>query len=171
MLRFLTLAIAAIAVAAPSAQAASDHTAPPGNSGVDQYFEAVPSAGGPTRPGGTPSAGKALPKRVQQSLAAQGSDGEAVLRLVQSTAPPGAPKAAGEKGSSSSKSTTGSGSSPSTATGNDAAPSGSVLASTAKAVQLGGERGGMGALLPILLVITAVAASAYVVMRRRSGER
>ena len=168
MLRFLIIALLGLATWAPSVYAASDHTAPPGNSGVDQYFEAVPTASGPQRPGGTGSSREALPKKIQQALTAQGSDGAAVLRLVQSTAPAAARSRTGSGGPTSPTRPSNGGSLAKPKKG-AAAPEQSVLASTAEAITVGGTGGGMGMLLPILLVISALAASAYVIVRRRSG--
>src|SRR4051794_9577781 len=70
----------------PAATASAQSTvAPPGNSGVDQYFEAVPGATGatPAQSGRKP----VLPSATRRKLDAAGKDGAAVSRIVDQTAP------------------------------------------------------------------------------------
>src|SRR5437870_4393524 len=78
------------------ADALAGHCAPPGISGVDQYFETVPGAG--CNQGGTGGAGNGpghgrggnLPSSTSHLLASQGAAGRAVQRLVATTGPVGA---------------------------------------------------------------------------------
>ena len=86
----LTLAlVAALLLAAPAGTLARGTLAPPGNSGIDEYLETIPKAGGnqpPRRPGdGTGRAG--LPPAQRGRLDRLGRDGRALAGLVESTGP------------------------------------------------------------------------------------
>src|SRR5215216_5236743 len=70
---------------------------PPGNSGIGQYQETVPGAGGNhTPPGGGNSGGgggggqDAISPATSQALASQGAAGTATANLANATAPGGA---------------------------------------------------------------------------------
>jgi hypothetical protein len=90
----LTTAVCLAALAFP-ASATAIKCAPPGNSGVDQYFETIPggscNAGPPgSAPGsasGKPGAHNLSPAEAR-GLASHGAAGRAVATLVSSTAPP-----------------------------------------------------------------------------------
>lgn len=102
MRRLLTafaLALALPVLAAPAAQA-QQVNAPPGLSGVDEYLETVPGAGGAERPGGgtgpngdpapgeiEAKTGTAIPADTVRELRAAGEDGERVARLAATNAP------------------------------------------------------------------------------------
>src|SRR5207245_928625 len=85
--------------------------APPGNSGVGEYLETVPGAGGNTpigkhgggRSNATLGRGGALSPAAQRALDALGPDGKAAAGVAQQTAPgaatPGSGGAAGGGGS------------------------------------------------------------------------
>ena len=98
----------ALLLALPASAEASKTIAPPGNSGVGQYVETVPTAGGgrptstvhpgggavghPGGPGGTSSGGgagggSAITPSTQHALAAQGPAGVAAAALAEATAP------------------------------------------------------------------------------------
>src|SRR5436305_12487615 len=86
----LALAVVALtasaAVGALPAQAAPAHcVAPPGTSGIDQYCETVPAAGGDTgtRGGsqGSHPLSRSVPRRTAAGLRSSGSVGKAVLSL------------------------------------------------------------------------------------------
>jgi hypothetical protein len=138
---------------------AQDFNAPPGNSGVDQYLETVPEAGG-NRPASDRKPSQ-LPARTVKRLEEAGSDGRAVAKLVASSglakakqlpAPPKGSerKSAGEKRSK--------------ATEQPRAVPGTIAAPT-----LGGSAdGGMGILLPLLLGLSTLAALLFLLYRRRS---
>ena len=96
----ITVALALCAVA----PAAAETIAPPGNSGVDQYMEVVPSAQGPAAPG-TPQ--RALLSAVQRKLQSQGAEGRQLAQIVKATtrsthhalaAQASSPSPAGERG-------------------------------------------------------------------------
>src|SRR4051794_3128072 len=83
----LIVAIAlALLLPVPAALAQSSN-APPGNSGIDQYLESVPSSSGdrPSTGGGEDKQGSSLPPRTSARLRALGKDGEAVDRLSATT--------------------------------------------------------------------------------------
>jgi hypothetical protein len=141
---------------------AQDTNAPPGNSGVDQYLETVPEAGG-NRPAGERKGETRLPARTREQLKAAGADGEAIANLVGSTGPSRSERSEREsKGGDQTGG--GTSSSPSVADSPRArnAP-GSIAAPT-----LGGSgTGGMGLLLPVLLALSALGAVLLGLRRRR----
>lgn len=162
------LAIATIAgtLALPTGALAKSTTyAPPGNSGVDQYLETVPTGGGghatsgPASTGGgggggggsNPSGGasatsSALSAGTAKRLAAQGAAGRAVKRLVKQTAPPRSPAA----------------------NPNGAQGRGAVSAALHPLVSHSGD-GGVGILLPLFLGATLLVTVAVVLRRRFAG--
>jgi hypothetical protein len=158
---------------APASVQARVHTiAPPGNSGVGQYLETVPTARGaqPTNnvlpvgggvggsggpPGGAaggtrstagPSGGSAIPPSTRRALTAQGSTGAAVAALAQATAPTradhGASAAASDSGSS---------------------PAGSII----KTLTGSNTASGLGPVLPSLLIVSLLGAAVVALVRRR----
>jgi hypothetical protein len=171
--------VLALALAAPSlAQARVQKIAPPGNSGVNQYLETVPTADGgqptstvhpvgagvrgPGGPGGTSghsgsSGGGAITSSTQRALAKQGPTGVAAAALAEATAPhsPRSPAHRREAGTNSSFSpaSTYDGSSPQT----------SVL----KTLTGDTSGGGLGPLLPIVLIGSVLAAAVLTLVRRR----
>jgi hypothetical protein len=202
MRRVLVTLVLALGTALP-AEARNRTIAPPGNSGVAQYVESVPTAAGnrPTntiRPeggsshrssgsggistsggsggsssggvntsggsGGASSGGDggAIAPSVRRALATQGPDGLAAAALAQATAA-GAPRGAARPGgtgpgrtphrSAASAVSTGAGSSPITA--------------LAKAVTGSTSNGGLGPLLPVVLIISLLGAAALALLRRR----
>src|SRR4051794_36884103 len=151
--RVLTLVLLA-ALAAPAAAGAQGSVAPPGNSGVDEYLETIPTAGGATKPPGSHN-GHNLSAATRRQLAAQGADGQAAAALAESTAPSRAGHGTGTKihqlPADEVREPSGSG----------------IPAAIAKAVE-GSGSGGMGIWLPILLIASALAIGAAAVARRRS---
>jgi hypothetical protein len=141
-----------------SAALAQDTNAPPGNSGVDQYLETVPEAGG-NRPTGDRKSAR-LPARTVKSLRKAGADGEAVANLVASSGPATAKRQpARSKGERKQTSNTRS----------DATERPRKVPGTIAAPTLGGSGpGGMGVLLPVLLGLSTVGALLLVLRRRRS---
>ena len=103
----LALAVVALtasaAVGALPAQAApANCVAPPGTSGIDQYCETVPAAGGDTGTRGGGHGGHPLsssvPRRTAAGLRSAGSVGKAVLSLPSGAAAQGATGAGGGTG-------------------------------------------------------------------------
>lgn len=75
-----------VAVAAWAAPAwAQERVAPPGNSGVSQYFEVVPTAKGNAAPG---SGAVSVPARARRELGQRGRSGRRLEELLRRTAPP-----------------------------------------------------------------------------------
>jgi hypothetical protein len=175
-MRRIAIALA-VALAAPSlAQARVHKIAPPGNSGVGQYVETVPTADGgqPTNtvhPGGVggsggrggtgrgagSTGGGVIGSSTQRALAKQGPTGDATAALAQATAPraarPASASGHGRATASGSPTSAGQGSSPST----------SVL----KALTGSSSGGGLGPLLPIALIGSVLAAALLTLVRRR----
>jgi hypothetical protein len=155
--RALAIALLA-ALALPSAALAAGGTnAPPGNSGVDEYLEAIPDATGNrpaqhiTRSGSTTHA---LPQAVAQKLDALGADGRAVAGFVAATAPKRVSSSAPSEPSATSGGT------------QDALPSGGAPAIGRAAADTVDGGGGLGLLLPIALGGILVAAVAARLVRR-----
>lgn len=192
VMRRIAIALAlALALAAPSAAQARVHTiAPPGNSGVGQYLETVPTAGGgqPTNTlhavggaiggsggsggaGGTAvSSGNAAPSgtgassgtgaiatSTRRALAAQGPAGAAAAALAQATAPPSSPNSARAARARAHSAVS------AAATGRGSSPAASVFKSLTGAT----SGGGLGPLLPFLLIGSLVGAGVLAVLRRR----
>jgi hypothetical protein len=135
------------------------HTiAPPGNSGVSQYQEDVPTVTG-NRPsntiapgGGTQGSGAsggALGPSTLRALDKQGSVGRKAAALAAATAPnlsrPAPPRRI-------------------ESTGN---PGASPVASVVKALTGSSNAGGLGLLLPIILIASLLGAAALALLRRR----
>jgi hypothetical protein len=142
--------VAGILLALVAPAAAGAQAVPPGNSGVDQYQESIPGAGGnrPTGPSAGPgkasgagnSSGGAVSgggSRIAPSTAKQldklGPDGKATAAIAGATAPGPIKDSSGSSSSSS-----------------DTGP-------------------GMGWALPVILVLTLVAAVSVAVLRWRRG--
>lgn len=167
-----TIAVAiasAVALTPPAAAQARHVIAPPGNSGVEQYVEVVPSAEGnlPVNGSGT-GHGAALPKTTRQRLEASGAEGRAAASFARSTgAAPSAHHRKGGGGSAHSKgSAGGGGSGGGSGSGGSPPPIGPAVQSAA---QTGSGGGGLGAGLPIALGAIALIAAAAFLIRRRAG--
>jgi hypothetical protein len=132
--------------------------APPGNSGVEQYLEAIPTPSGnaPARDAiqrathtGQPG-GAAVSASTRAQLRSLGADGKAVLAATALS--PRSTTHAKAQGT------------PTTPNSAPAARAGSPLSATAKAI--GGSSGGLGVGLPILLGLTALAGLSLALWRR-----
>jgi opacity protein-like surface antigen len=165
--RILTLiagALLALALAAPAA--AQDKTvAPPGNSGVDEYLEVVPGAGGDTpASGGTSGTSQsqtprsALGAKTATELSRLGADGRKAAELAAAGAPTDR-KTARKRAKGRVLGEQAEQGKPITAAGG-----GGRVGTIATA--LSGEGGGMGLLFPLLLGGTLVLALALVIGRR-----
>jgi hypothetical protein len=175
-LRALSRRTAAITVAlalCAAAPAAAETIAPPGNAGVDQYLEVVPSAKGPSAPG---TRQRALSFAVQRKLQSQGAEGRRLAQIVRNTAP------RQQAASTRSRPTKPSKSSKSDSTDNRAAAPHSAssrpvavprgdppLASVVHAIGDGSGSGGMGPVLPALLIVSTVILAALALWRRHSA--
>jgi hypothetical protein len=191
---FALIAVLSVLVVPASAAAKGGTTtiAPPGNSGVSQYVETVPTAHGgqPTSsvhnhsggsgnargngggPGGSSggssgtssgsggsgsgavgsgsgsSQGSALPSSTQRALAAHGANGRAAAAVLGATAPAVAMQ-------HTSRAVV------------PVAPAGSPASAVFKALTGSSTNGGLGAILPIILVASLLALTAFAIGRRR----
>lgn len=173
----------AILLAAPVSAQASVHTiAPPGNSGVGQYLETLPTAGGnqPTNTvhpnaggvgGGAGGGQSGGPPTTGGALGAGGSDGSGVTiapatrRALAAQGPTGAAAAALAQATAPRTAH------PSPAVGRDGAASpsdgSSPAASVFKALTGSTSGGGLGPLLPIALIGSLLAGGVLALVRRR----
>jgi hypothetical protein len=151
----LLLTVLALGIAAP-APAQSTKVAPPGNSGVDEYLETVPTAGGGKSSGSSSGGGHQLPASVRRALSAQGADGRAALASAEATAP--GSKGAGTHGGAAKPDA-----------GDVREPSGESLPSAIAHALTGEGQGGMGIWLPLLLIGSALAITAAALLKRRSS--
>lgn len=145
--------------------ASAQVVAPPGNSGVDEYLEVVPEAGG-DRPANTPARAGAplareqvLDPQTSQALTDLGSDGRAVADTVTKSSPSDAPAA---------KRQAKNGALADPVNGKMlVAGDGRGRVETMTAV-LSGNSGGMGFAFPLILAATLAATLGAAVWRRRS---
>lgn len=133
--------VAALALAAPAG--AQETNAPPGNSGVDEYLESVPEAGG-NRPTNRDPGRSPLSAATRARLEQQGTDGRAAADLAERTEP-------------------GKQLSPGPAVARD--DGGGALGALGRAA--GGSDEGMGLWLPVLITLGAAGALAAMLLRRR----
>jgi hypothetical protein len=174
----------------PAAAAAKDRThtiAPPGNSGVSQYVETIPTAkggqptssvqnggggsthsrggGGGTSGGGGPGSGggSAISTPTKRALDSQGADGRAAAAVLSATAPTGRVSITAGQGGTAGGGRAGAGNAD---TGPGAAGS-SPASAVFKTLTGSAASGGLGPLLPIILVASLVALSALAIMRGR----
>jgi len=159
----LSLVIPASAVAAAPVRT----VAPPGNSGVSQYLETIPTAkgskpsvsvvtGGGKGPGAS-GGSSALSPSTQRALDEQGSAGRQAAALANATAP--------ARASHGSHASTGSAVSSGASAGTATPPAAAVL----KAVTGSAAHGGLGPLLPVLLVLILLGGGALALRARRGG--
>jgi hypothetical protein len=182
--RFAAAAIACAAgfVTVPATSLAGS-CAPPGNSGVDQYFETVPGSGCNQGSGGGGrhhGHGGSLPPGTSGTLGGQGPVGRAVQQLVvtSGTNPPA------QQGSSGGGGSNGQGSGPQGPTGNNPSSPGKptvpaahgnvptaggrgLLSALMHPIVSGSASGGTGILLPLFLAAVLVLAVAALMVRRR----
>jgi hypothetical protein len=187
-----TLAIGSLLVLPATALAGNGghHSVPPGNSGLDQYTENIPGAGGnhPTGGGGSHhpgggggGSGSSVTPGVTHTLDSQGPAGQGAASLAAATAPDvggNAPAGHGGKSGGSANAKGGSGTTASGAASGGNAPSGGNAASggsgsgvDAIAAELTGSGvdNGMGIFLPIILGAALIGALGLVVLRLRRG--
>lgn len=172
-MRALGLGILIILLIPAAAGARVRTVAPPGNSAVNQYVESVPTAGG-GRPTGTIHAGGSagsggsgpVAPSTQHALAQQGADGLAASALARATAP-----AAGARPSNRASST---GSSGASGAGTHSMPragggGSSGVAAVLKTLTGSSSHGGLGLLLPLILIVTAIGSGVFALRRRRAA--
>jgi hypothetical protein len=149
---------AALAMGPVAPAGAQQTIAPPGNSGVQQYLETVPSARGNETPsshsrgaskGQTGQNRDQLPPSTQTQLARHGEEGRKLEALVAATGPSSRSK--GIRRSSRPEPT----------------PRSSAFHSAAAGLTAGSGSGGMGLLLPALLLGSAIVLGGIAVRRRR----
>src|SRR5436190_23856200 len=153
MPRALSALVALLLLALPATALGQEPltNAPPGNSAIDEYLETVPGAAGDQRPRqpGSGGGGGVLTPAERARLEQLGPDGKALADAVDATAPPPAKPGQtididGAEGHS---------------------PISAVL--DAAAGQDGG--GGMGFMLPVILLASLLGVIALVVLRHRSA--
>jgi hypothetical protein len=182
--------IALVAVLAfPAAAAAKGHShtiAPPGDSGVQQYVETIPTAhggqpsnqvhhhggsggatgttGGGGSAGGT-GGGSSISPATQQALASQGTAGQAAAALALATAPRNG-NGHGNGTGTGNGSASGAGVSSSLSEVSHAT-SASPVSAIFKALTGSSSSGGMGAALPIILIACLLGFGGFAIARRR----
>jgi hypothetical protein len=164
------LAVLASLAAPATASARGGPVFPAGNSSVNQYVEVVPTVtggrpvtnihsatgvGGGSGASDRPSGGGASPiaPSTQRSLSRQGTNGAETAAFVRATAPAGVDRAQ----------TTGA-----TSISSPAAPQRSVSSEVLAAISGSATHGGLGPLLPALLIAALLAAPAFYIARRRN---
>jgi hypothetical protein len=166
MMASLAVAACLMALGFPAGALASVNLAPPGNSGVDQYFETIPGTGG-NQPAVGPGSGDSgsLSAAASRQLSAQGWVGQAIARLVSPPAGPGgAPAAARARHTSrpaASDNASVNGSAAVSGSGDDA------VSGVLHPILTGSSSGGVGILLPLFLAATLAVVVASAVRRRR----
>jgi hypothetical protein len=164
----MSAALVALALLLPSAALAQtpETNAPPGNSGIDEYLETVPNpTGDAPAPPADGGGGVPLPSRAREELEDLGADGKAVAALAEQTGGPRR-EVAGERARGDrarGDRAHGVPVVPGSETRGDS-PVGAAL-SAAFGPDDGG--GGLGILLPVILVVTLLGVIALAVLRRR----
>ena len=156
--------LVSLVLAAPATAQDDKVYAPPGNSGIEEYLEVVPGAGGDQPAGGdkggtatAPTPAAALGADNAQKLEALGPDGEAAAAAAAAGSPTDATTARQRHkseplgGASNGESIAAQG-------------GGDPVSSVARA--LGGDGGGMGLLFPILLGLTLILALSLAIARK-----
>jgi hypothetical protein len=169
MKEFAALVLLAL-VLPTTAYAHAKTVAPPGNSGVSQYLETIPTAQG-GRPsatvnsGGNASGGQgALSAATERAFAKQGAIGVQAAALVNATAPSPAGSRSSHKGTATLAPSASQGPPPSGGIGDSAA------SSVAKALTGSSSGSGLGWLLPAILASLAIAGGAVALIRRRRAD-
>jgi hypothetical protein len=157
----------AVSLLLPAGASAHTVVAPPGNSGVSQYLEVVPSANG-GRPSGPIASGatgqRTLSPATERAFARQGAVGRSAAALANATAPIGGQAIAEPGGHSTAHGSLGVGAAaPSAASAGGESPASSL----AKALSGSAGGGGLGLWLPVILAGCAVGGGVLALIRRR----
>ncbi len=148
-----------LALLAPAAPAtAQRQVAPPGNAGVDEYLETVPGPDGNSPVDRNRRDRRALDPAVRRRLEAAGPEGRVAADVAEATAPrrPGGSRRRG--GSSAGSASPG-------VLLDRGGDGGGAPGAIARALT-GSDDGGMGAGLPIVLLVSLAGAVALVLTRR-----
>jgi len=187
MRRFALALIALLALPASAvAKGGTETIAPPGNSGVSQYLETIPTAhggqptstvhrggghsvaggGGNGSSGGSPGGGSSVSSSTQRALDSQGSAGRTAAAFILATAPSGTRSSNQGHGSGATNGSTGKSSSPAAPEESGASPASSVF----HALTGSTSNGGLGSLLPVILIasLLAISTAALILRRRRT---
>jgi hypothetical protein len=163
MIRTLMALVAlALALASPALAQSPNTEAPPGNSAIDEYLETVPGAGGDSNPGpqggdGGGNGGGAT-DAAQQKLARMGPDGRALARLVAATGPAAAGNVRTHRAAPAERPV---------ALSLTGAHAGSPVGAALAAAVGRDDGGGLGLLLPAILLGSVAGVIVLVVLRRR----
>lgn len=150
MTRAMTLVVLALALPALAHAQAPQTTAPPGNSAIDEYVETVPGATGNTRPGPSQDGGAGVLSALERArLERLGPDGRALADAVEATA--GTPAKTAPK--------------PDLLERPGRSPGRELL----DVVTGDDGGGGMGLVLPAILIAALLAAITLVLLRRRAS--
>jgi hypothetical protein len=157
--RLWVLALTALVLAVPAVARAGDSNAPPGNSGIDEYLESVPDAGG-NRPTPQPDRKRNEPAPEKRAPAAGATVGEAAPKPAVETATPRAaePRAARRRAARRR------------ARARKRAPrepQTEVAPAAVRRAATGSGDDGMGPALPIILLGSLAAAIGFVLLKRR----
>ena len=174
----LALSALLVLVTSALAHAKGASSPPPGNSAVSQYLEQVPGVTGgkpanrvPSQGAGSTHGNSAIPPSTRRALASQGATGAADASLAQATAPssagsgkstPAGHASRARRAQSGGASSAATGASSSLAFKSASSPTSSVI----KALG-GSSSGGLGWLLPAILIASVVAAGVLALLRRR----
>ena len=155
----LALAAVVFLAAAPQASAQA-RNAPPGNSGIDEYLETVPAADGNRPTGSNTAKPRPLPSAALREARGSGREGAELAAVARATAPPAEAAPPARRRSAE----------PVRATDPEpaATPVRSPLSAATDAVG-GAGPGGMGPVLPALLIATTLGAVAVILRRRLAG--
>jgi hypothetical protein len=161
----------AAALCAPSAALAQGVNAPPGNAAIDQYTEQIPAAGGDKAAksvGKGDAAAPTLTAAERSALRQEGVSGVQLADFTDATAPVAA--VGGKKSPSRQRPTQSGGSGGAATARRFEEDSSSPIAEAVERTVAGsgGAERGMGAALPVILLVTAAAGIAYSLGRRRS---
>lgn len=162
MPRVLPALVALLVLALPGVAGAQATNAPPGNSAIDEYLETVPGASGDQRPRKRErSPGSVLTPAERARLERLGPDGSAVANATEATAP--APARGAERAAKPSAGTSGK-------EGVDSrGESRSPLSAVVDAAKGSDGGGGMGVLLPVILLASLLGVVLLLALRRRSA--
>jgi hypothetical protein len=159
MIRTLMALVAlALALASPALAQSPNTEAPPGNSAIDEYLETVPGAGGDSNPGPQGGDGGGATDAAQQKLARTGPDGRALARLVAATGPAAAGNGRTHRAAPDERPV---------ALSLTGAHAGSPVGAALAAAIGRDDGGGLGLLLPAILLGSVVGVIVLVVLRRR----